>query len=58
MIPETKILIESDGPFSKVNGKKYSVELLYDIYEDVARFYDDQNLLTVIYRNFKDILSI
>jgi len=57
MIPETKILIESDGPFSKVKGKKYSIELLYDIYEDIARFYDNQNLLTVVYMNFKDILS-
>lgn len=56
MIPHTKILIESDGPFSKVKGKKYSVGSLYDIYEAVARFYDQPNIINVVYSNFKDLL--
>ena len=57
MIPKTKILIESDGPFSKVNGKRYSVELLYGVYEEIARFYDEPNLIDIVYSNFKDILT-
>ena len=27
-IPKDKILVESDRPYSKVNGKKYSPEML------------------------------
>lgn len=29
-IPKNRILIESDGPYSKVSGKKYSPEMLRD----------------------------
>lgn len=56
MIPKTKILIESDGPFSKVDGKKYSVEFLYRIYEEIARFYNEPDMINIVYSNFKDIL--
>lgn len=56
-IPKEKILIESDGPFTKVNGKKYSPCLLAQQYENIARFLEEPELVSLIYENFKRILN-
>ena len=36
LIPKDRILMESDGPFTKVNGKKYQPQLLK---ENILVFY-------------------
>lgn len=58
LIPDERILIESDGPFSKVNGKKYQPKSLIDIYESIAKVRDDKNLVERVYNNFKTILTL
>lgn len=56
-IPLKKILIESDGPFSKVNGKKYRPELLLQEYEIIAKALDEPDLISVVYNNFYTLLT-
>lgn len=56
IIPESRILIESDGPFSKVKKRRYSVELLNDIYCSIADYYENPNLRHLVYSNFRRIL--
>ncbi len=58
MIPIDHILVESDGPYTKVNGKKYSPELLFDSYSMIAKFYDDQEIIRHVYDNFKRMLLL
>lgn len=55
-IPKNKILIESDGPFSKVDGKKYRPELLLREYEIIAKALDEPDLISVVYNNFYTLL--
>lgn len=56
-IPLKKILIESDGPFSKVDGKKYRPELLLREYEIIAKALDEPDLISVVYNNFYTLLT-
>lgn len=56
-IPKDKILIESDGPYSKVNGKKYSPEMLQDEYEIIAKALDEPDLINIVWDNFARILT-
>ncbi len=56
-IPKDKLLIESDGPFSKVYGKKYNPKLLMREYELIARSINDPNLIQRVYLNFKELLE-
>ena len=56
-IPKDRILVESDGPYSKVNGKKYSPEMLRDEYEIIAKALNEPNLITVVWDNFTRILT-
>lgn len=55
-IPQSKILVESDGPFTKVEGKKYIPELLLPTYTTIARYYQNPNFLNQVYLNFKNLL--
>lgn len=55
-IPKDRLLIESDGPFTRVNGKKYSPELLKQQYENIAKFYSEPDLIMLIYGNFRKVL--
>lgn len=55
-IPREKILIESDGPFTKVNGKKYIPDLLLSEYENIAAYLNEPDLLSLVYSNFSEIL--
>lgn len=56
-IPKNKILIESDGPYSKVDGKKYRPELLLREYDIIARTLNEPDLVSIVYSNFRDILE-
>ncbi len=58
LIPKEKILIESDGPFTKVNGKIYEPKYLVEQYNLISGFFIEENLQELIYKNFKDILTI
>ena len=58
LIPKDKLLIESDGPFTKVNGKKYEPRFLAEQYEIISSFFEEENLKEIIYKNFKTILTL
>lgn len=58
LIPNDRILIESDGPFSKVNGKKYHPNFLIDIYKSIAIARNNKDLINQVYKNFKTILEL
>lgn len=57
MIPKNKILIESDGPYSKICGKKYQPQNLLQVYNLIAKALHEPNLIEIIYSNFKEILT-
>ena len=56
LIPKTRVLIESDGPFTKIDGKKYTFNNLIKIYELVARYYNEPDIIKIAYDNFRDVL--
>lgn len=56
-IPIDKILIESDGPFTSVNGRKYTPNLLAQQYENISCFLNQPELISIVYRNFDKILK-
>lgn len=56
LIPKDRILIESDGPYSKVNEKKYTPELLKMEYEVIKRALNEPDLTQLVWNNFKTIL--
>lgn len=56
-IPYDRLLIESDGPYTKVNGLRYEPSLLKHSYELISDFYGLSNLESVVYSNFKRILK-
>lgn len=58
LIPRERILIESDGPYTKVNGKKYTPKLLVGVYSNIALFYNDKDLIKHVYENFKRLLVL
>lgn len=55
-IVNDRILIESDGPYSKVNGKKYFPDLLFEEYQVISKALNDPNLIQHVWNNFRDIL--
>ena len=55
-ISKDRLLIESDGPYSKVDGKKFSPSLLREEYELIAKSLDEPELIRVIFNNFKNLL--
>ena len=57
-IPRDKLLIESDGPYSKVNGKKFRPQLLREEYEYIANALNESELVKLVYNNFKTILLL
>lgn len=44
-------------PFTKIDGKKYTFNNLIKIYELVARYYNEPDIIKMVYANFRDILS-
>ena len=57
MIPKDRILIESDGPYSKIYGKKYTPDKLIDLYSAVGQALQGTDIEGIVYRNFLRILS-
>lgn len=55
-IPRNKILVESDGPYSKVKGKRYRPDLLVLEYEIIARTLNEPELISIVYNNFRNLL--
>lgn len=57
-IPLDRILIESDGPYINMNGKKYTPMMLQQIYNIVENKLKVSNLDNVIHENFKRLLLL
>lgn len=58
LIPTEKLLIESDGPFTKVNGHTFSPDLLNEAYEVIEKALGVTNLRKIVFTNFSCILTI
>lgn len=58
LIPQNRILMESDGPYTKVAGKKFDPTLLLEAYERVARFYEDKDFAQHVFNSFKTVLEV
>ena len=56
-IPIEKLLVESDGPYSKVDGIKYQPSYLLREYELIARALEEPDLIELVYSNFKSLLT-
>lgn len=56
-IPRDKFLIESDGPYSKVDGKRYHPKLLMREYDLIARSINEPDLIQRVYSNFRELLE-
>ncbi|OSB19159.1 hypothetical protein B2H94_08645 [Clostridium sporogenes] len=56
-MPLDKLLIESDGPFSKINRRKFTYDKLYQVYDDLENLIEKKNLKNIIYNNFKNLIS-
>jgi len=57
-LPVDRILVESDGPFSKVNGKRYNYNYLPLIYEELAQVINCHSINQIVFDNFKEILLL
>lgn len=57
-IPKDRILIESDGPYSQINGIKYQPKYLQREYELIAKALNEPNLVSIVYSNFKTLLTL
>lgn len=57
LIPLDRLLVESDGPYTRVNGKRYTPAFLQDSYLQIAQFYNDPDFIIHVYNNFKQLLS-
>ena len=55
-IPKNKILVESDGPFTKIGKKTFSPELLNSAYEVISNCTSDSNFVDMVNENFRRIL--
>jgi TatD DNase family protein len=56
-VPKDRILIESDGPYTKIVGKKFDPSFLYQSYELIGKFFDNSNLCADVFDNFNSLLS-
>jgi len=56
VIPQNRILIESDGPFTKVQGRVYKPNLLKQAYQSVGKALEIEELDKEVYRNFRNLL--
>lgn len=55
-IPPDRLLIESDGPYSKTNGSRFSPEKLATLYREVESVVQIANLESVVFQNFYRLL--
>lgn len=56
-IPKDRILVESDGPFSKVSNQKYNPTMLNETYNIIEEQLSLDNLRECVYNNFYRILT-
>ncbi|MEG0577735.1 MAG: TatD family hydrolase [Bacilli bacterium] len=57
MIPTSRLLVESDGPFTKVNNQKYEVQYLSDVHKLIEKKLGVTDIANIVYWNFKRILE-
>lgn len=57
-VPRGRILVESDGPYSKVDGKRYQPNYLPREYELIAKALEEPDLIKIVYSNFKTLLTM
>lgn len=57
LIPREKLLIESDGPFTKVNGITFRPNHLNNAYEIIGRALKIDSFQEVVFNNFKSLLT-
>lgn len=55
-IPMDRLLVESDGPFSKIGTKKYSPTDLQQTYDLISNTIGVQEISQVVFDNFKRLL--
>ena len=56
-IPADRILVESDGPYTKVSEQKYIPEYLQQSYQLISGLYGIPDLASIVYSNFRAILE-
>ncbi len=56
-IPKNRILIESDGPFIEIEGKRNSPISIQDTYKALTILNNTLNFEKIVFNNFKKILS-
>ena len=56
-IPLKKILVESDGPFTKVNSNKYNPSKLQDVYAQLEQVLNNSIINEIIWDNFSTLLK-
>lgn len=56
-IPLDKLLVESDGPFTKVGTHKYTPINLRDVYSILATTISTRNVENIVYENFNRLLT-
>ena len=57
-IPKDKILVESDGPFTKINGKRFLPEYLQEEYLKIGKYLNLDDFSFCIYNNFINLFEI
>ena len=57
-VPRGRILVESDGPYSKVDGIKFQPKYLLREYELIAKVLEEPDLVRMVYSNFKTLLTM
>ena len=56
-IPMDRILVETDGPISKMNGKKIEPKNLFEVYKRINDIYNIDDFNKIIFNNFKRLLK-
>ena len=56
-IPIDRLLVESDGPFSKIGTKKYSPADLQQTYNLISNTIGSKEISKLVFNNFKYLLS-
>ena len=56
-IPTERILIESDGPFTKINSQKYYPSRLHDVYYMLGEFLKCSEVEKMVWNNYKKLIE-
>ncbi len=56
-IPSDRILVESDGPYTKIKGNRFTPDYLQQSYGLISSFLGLPDLATIVYSNFRSILE-